>query len=940
MLTLVKIIIFTCSIFLFSTSIRAADSHYELALQAYQNQEYDASYIYLKNALQANPKNLPAKLLMGQLFTRNGFYEEAIRELTEALEFKTDIDLVLLPLGNVLTYNEQYEEVINLGKGFDLNNETDFEWKMLSANAYSNLNKPAMARAEYSAAAKLFPNNTRVLNSLAFLDLSENKLDSAEKQAEYSLKVSPNDHRTWHLKGKIAEAKGQLDFAIECYRKSLSINENDPLAKRSLAYALISSDQLEEAKLIAEGIIKQTPDDPFAMLLNSWILSKSKQGELANNILDNLSNQLTLVTEEQYNKQDSLLFVKGMSEYIQGNFEQARNTLGKYVNKNRQDLNATAILAEIYTSMGQNQNAVHMLERVESELIEHLPIALKLADLYLTTGKDFKAEYWLSELREAYPSNIKIVLMSSKALLARGKMKEAIELIEENGKKYPNNAALLLARGFLYIQNGRFDEALVVSKRLVKADKRNVDNWNLQAAALIRLRNYTEAQQAVDSVLAISPNHFAGRFNQAMVLKNTGQSNQAKTLLKQLTTEQPNHNPSQFQLALVESADNEVTSAIERLEKIVIMDSRNTQAQLLLLDLYLKSQQTETATKHVNKLVRDFPLEPEFSIKKAEVLIANRDIDQAKLQLLKLYNLWLDNPQKLFRLSSMQQNVSDYEGASQTLLKALTYLPKHLMLNLEYAKLSLQLEEYDKAQQVAEKMQEQYGANPNIFMLKGDIATAKQQYIIAHKYYMDAVEQADQYRLPLIRLYELARRGIKEQEFSTLINRLVKEKPDNNWRRKLLADHLLNNGKHQAAKPHYLYLAEQPRLKNEFSIFNNLANIYMPEDLQVALGYAKKAVKNANTNPAVLDTYGWILIQLGRLEEGLVSLRQAHAIDSNEPTIRYHIGYTLKKLNRLAEAKVELQESLDSSFEFDERADAEALLKHLSTDTQSSATGN
>jgi predicted Zn-dependent protease len=81
-----------------------------------------------------------------------------------------------------------------------------------------------------------------------------------------------------------------------------------------------------------------------------------------------------------------------MTEYVQGNFEQARVTLGKYVNKNRQDINATAMLTEIYISMGQNDSAMHILERIEDKLSDQLELALKLADLYLKNGKDFKAE--------------------------------------------------------------------------------------------------------------------------------------------------------------------------------------------------------------------------------------------------------------------------------------------------------------------------------------------------------------------------------------------------------------------------------------------------------------------------------------------------------------------------------------------------------------------
>ncbi|WP_340680684.1 XrtA/PEP-CTERM system TPR-repeat protein PrsT [Paraglaciecola sp.] len=922
-------LLLACLLISSSFNTQAADNFYEQALQSYQQQEYDASYIYLKNALQANPKNLPAKLLKGQLLTRNGYYEEAIKEFRQAIEYKIDINLVLLPLGNVLTFNSQYQDVIDLGKGFKLTDESTFEWKMLAASAYSNLGEPELARAEYNAAIKLYPNNTRAINSLAFLDLSDNKLDNAEKQASKSLKIAPGDHRTWHLKGKIAEATGDIQQAIEFYRTALKIESDDPVAKRSLAYALISTDQLAEAKAVADSIIQQTPDDPFAMLLSSWILSKNEQGDLANNILDSLSSKLTLVTDATFEQQDALLFVKGMTEYVQGNFEQARSTLAKYVNKNRQDLNATAMLAEIYISMGQNDAAMHILERVEDKLIDKLPLALKLADLYLKNGKDFKADYWLSKLREFYPDDIKVILMSSKALIARGKMDQAIKLIEDSSNKNSQNSSLLLARGFLYIQNGQFEQALKASEMLIKADDRNVDYWNLNAAALLRLDRDEEAQQAIDNVLAISPNHFAGRFNQAMILKNAGQFSQARTLLNRLVEEQPSHHASQFQLALVESVDNNLQPAISRLERLTIIESRNIKAQLLLLNLYLKNQQTDVALRLVNKLVKEFPLEPEFSIKRAEILIANRDVDDAKLQLTKLYNLWLDNPQKLFRLSSMQQSVEDFEGANNTLLKALSYLPKHLLLNLEYARLNLQLNETQVAQDVANDMEKQYGKNPNISLLKGDIALAKENYLKAHEYYVNAISMQNDYQLPLIRLYELARRGVQEQEFSDLVKRLLEEQPENNWRRKLLADHLMNQNKWLEAKAHYLQLIEQDKINKDYSILNNLANIYMQDDLPTALAYAKRALESANTVPAVLDTHGWILVKLGRFEDGLVSLRQAHAISSNDLSIQYHIAFTLQKLGRTAEAKAELEKTLASKDEFSERTEAEKLLSSI-----------
>jgi Tfp pilus assembly protein PilF len=64
---------------------------------------------------------------------------------------------------------------------------------------------------------------------------------------------------------------------------------------------------------------------------------------------------MSTVLQEQYNKKDSLLFVKGMTKYIQGTFEQARKALGNYVDKTPENINATNILAEIYVSTGKMQ---------------------------------------------------------------------------------------------------------------------------------------------------------------------------------------------------------------------------------------------------------------------------------------------------------------------------------------------------------------------------------------------------------------------------------------------------------------------------------------------------------------------------------------------------------------------------------------------------------
>jgi hypothetical protein len=73
-------------------------------------------------------------------------------------------------------------------------------------------------------------------------------------------------------------------------------------------------------------------------------------------------------------------------------------------------------------------------------------------------------------------------------------------------------------------------------------------------------------------------------------------------------------------------------------------------------------------------------------------------------------------------------------------------------------------------------------------------------------------------------------------------------------------------------------LVRKDRIKNSYSVLDNLDNIFISEDLTQAYIYAKKALENASTIPAVLDTHGWNSVKSDRFEDGLVWFRYAKLI--------------------------------------------------------------
>jgi len=74
------------------------------------------------------------------------------------------------------------------------------------------------------------------------------------------------------------------------------------------------------------------------------------------------------------------------------------------------------------------------------------------------------------------------------------------------------------------------------------------------------------------------------------------------------------------------------------------------------------------------------------------------------------------------------------------------------------------------------------------------------------------------------------------------------------------------------------------------------------EQFERALGYIEKALALSPEQPAILDSMGWVLFRLGRLEEALPYLERAFAAQE-DAEIAAHLAEVLAALGRTAEAK-------------------------------------
>ncbi len=92
---------------------------------------------------------------------------------------------------------------------------------------------------------------------------------------------------------------------------------------------------------------------------------------------------------------------------------------------------------------------------------------------------------------------------------------------------------------------------------------------------------------------------------------------------------------------------------------------------------------------------------------------------------------------------------------------------------------------------------------------------------------------------------------------------------------------------------------------------------------------AERAYQLAPNDPPTMDTYGWLLVQSGQPDRGVVILTQALKLAPDVHEHRYHLAAGLAKAGKMAEARRELTVLVETEAQFPEKEQAKELLELL-----------
>jgi len=912
-------------------AVNSSNDQYEKALQSYHQEDFSSAYIHLKNTLKENSDHIPAQILMGKMLVKKGFFIDASLILNEALTLGGDIEFIIAPLAESLFYQKAYDEVINLGKGKQLSAKSVFQWKMLAARAYNKLQQSSQELKAYQLAHQYSSNNsekTSSINGLASFYLAQQNFAKAEVLLEKSFAIESDNYLTWYIKGQIEKKQGEIEQATSSLKQAHSLNSKYIDISRALANAYLQQGKNEQALEMVEQVLLKAPFDPRAKLLKANLLLAENNNELAKTTLNALNQQMGLIPEQVVLDNDWLLFINGISAYLLENYESAIRELIKYNYSNPDNLHATAMIADAYIKLNQPNYAREILDKHSIQVAENLNLSILLCDLYIKDNKLFKCQNLLEKVIVLHPKAEQIPLIQAKLFVGRKHFKQAISLLENSSSQALSTEikSYLIS---LYMRTRQYAKAAKLIDNLLQQYPNNLPLINAMSAALIKLNQPKQAYNVAKLILSVEPNHFAARYNQASALLELRQPQQAKEMLLSLIKEQPNNKDSRLLLAKADVSMGDASAAIQTLEHLLISDETNRAANEMLVALFKLTGQYEQALNKLNILLRYDRLASQYIRTKAEIHIALGDKEQVQKQFNILFDLWYDDAPNLVVLSRLQRRATYLDGARASINRALKIAPHLSTVIYADARLSLYEKELSSTNKKIVSLKKTVKNSSKVIMLEGDMYLSNKQAEKAQMSYLKAFSLNNNNGMAIAKSYNLAIAGFLSEQFEqTLIQALLKQK-HNFLYRNLLADYYLLNQRYNEARYEYLQIKDIAKLPNKADVLNNLAYASMHEDLSSAAEFAKEASEIKPNSATILDTYGWILSKQNQYKQSLGILRQANAVNANDPAIQFHLGYTLAKLGRTNEAIELIKQSLASKVTFDDIKQAEKLLNSL-----------
>ncbi|PRO69490.1 XrtA/PEP-CTERM system TPR-repeat protein PrsT [Alteromonas gracilis] len=845
-------------------SEKSMESHLADARNYASQQQLDAAIVEYKNAIQKAPNAAEPRFELGKLYLQQNNFAAAEKELNKAMDLGHPVSQVI-PLLSVAYQQSGAENALS---------ELDYRAEGMTAvesaevgfyklQALMQLGKTEEAQALLADLSTL--DTSSVYKGLidSYVFVLNNDMEGALAATEALREQAPTNKDVLQQLAKIYLQNGEPEKAAEVYGVYVSQFPDDVTSKFAYAALLIEIRDLEKAAPIVNDLLTLNENHPLLNTFKGIIESANENYAKA---LEHLEIAV------QNGRSDQVVrLVAGFSAYQIQDFEAAQRHLTMVASSLPDNHPGLRMLADSMLQLGENDEALEVLARVEGEQGIDAALFSKASYQLLKDGNVVGAKQMV-EKSEAVSataedlSRLGVLQLSLNDIDGLVNLEEAVEKAPES---VTSQATLLRA----YIATNQLDKAKVAAKE-----------WHEQspetAAPLIYLGNiataegaYQEAAQYLDKASGLSDAGNEVTYSRANLLVAEGKKENAIAFIRAFIDE----NPADVQaLALwfaLAAEEGDGNAVIAHTQTQFNKNKSDLKLRLLLARMYSINGQLDNTVSLLADVEGDESSPQVFWNLKGQTLIATNNVKEATA----FFDRWLsfypqDKNAVLGKLLIVDSQKQFKQGLALT-DKVLAKRPD-AQLTLMKAYFHSRLGQAKPAWEIINSTTDDVKALP---FVRGIIARlhliekAPEQAVEHAKAAYDATPNSDN-ALLLVAALEMS--GKKEQAFSFLEKHVGAHNNDVQSAM-LLAERQIRSDRKAAIDTYEQVLSKTP---DNFVVLNNLAYLAFEDgELKRAEELAKKAVSLQRENADAVDTLAQIYIAKGDKEAALALYEQVSA---------------------------------------------------------------
>ncbi len=882
--------------------------------------DYKGAIIALKSAVQAQPQNRDARFLLGKAYLVSEAYADAEKELSKARELGMGDEQVLPGIAKSLLKQGQFEKVLGLSVagGANLSPQSTAAFQAARAQALLALNRRAEADQAILAASQADAQHPELLLLMGQIALMDRKPSEAMNLVDSALQKDTKFSDALYIKAAMLQQDRKPDEAIAVYQRILANDGKQFRAHLAIAQIHLQAGKIVEAEKAlqaAESIAGGVPMVRYARGMFELRRGKLKE-----------ANEAFLQVLKAIPDHLPTLLAQGIASYGLGNYEQSLKNAQRVVAGVPGNPMANRLLAASKLKTGDPKGAWITLEPLLQPDTKDPQLFHMASEIQMQLGDTNKSLEYLGRASALDPDNPELMAQQGMSRLQLGQDSRGLADLEKAARLSAKPGKADFALILYHMKRAQFDAALNAIAILDKKQPGQPATHNLRAAALLGKKDKAGARAELEKALAIQPGFFPAAMGLARLDLADKNTTAARKRFESILAKEPTNLQAMLALSELARVEKKEEEYVQWLEKAVKSHPEAIQPTEQLIRYHLAKKNKDKALELARQVVKAYPNSSQALALLGSVQSAAGSKSDAISSFTTLVEKNKDSPEAHLRLALAQLGDNQTDAARHSLARALQIKADYLAAQDALIRLEISAKQPEAALRIARQMQQQHPKSPIGHEREGDIHFSQKSYSLAAKAYERALDLGHSLDIFVKRHWMLTYAGDGKGAEKRLLERLQATPKDVGLRTFAAQIYMMEKRNRDAIVQYEALLKTAP---DHVLALNNLASLYHKEKDPRALATAEQALKLAPTNPSVMDTVGWILVDQGPLPRAIDLLRKAAEAAPKVGAIRYHLAVALSKQGDKSGARKELEAAIASGDKFPELDAAKALLKTL-----------